>query len=354
MLRRLVLLLTLVAATAPSADSGFFPAVTPGVELHFPRDHGAHPEFRTEWWYFTGWLETPAGKPLGFQITFFRSRPAASGDNPSAFAPKQIVFAHAALSDPATGKLLHDQRIGRAGFGLVGAAMEDTDVKLLDWTLDRQKDGRFRATIVAKDFGLDLILKPTQPLIKNGQDGYSRKGPRPEQASYYYSMPHLAVSGSVTRNGRKIAVTGTAWLDREWSSTLLPPEAVGWDWTGINLDDGGALMAFQVRAREGRKVYAGGTLRRADGSQLAFGPDDVRFVPLRRWRSAETGATYPVEAEFRVRLPEGERRFRLKPMFDAQELAGGGGMPTYWEGGVTTAGGRGYLELTGYADPLSF
>jgi predicted secreted hydrolase len=165
-------------------------------------------------------------------------------------------------------------------------------------------------------------------------------------------MPHLAVSGTVTRNKRRMTVRGTAWLDREWSSSLLPPDAVGWDWTGINLDGGGALMAFQVRGADGRAIHAGGTLRQPDGSQIAFGPDDVRFVPRRRWRSPGSGAAYPVEADFMVRLPGGVRRFRLKPMFDAQELGGGAGMPTYWEGAVTTEGGRGYLELTGYAGAL--
>ena len=149
-------------------------------------------------------------------------------------------------------------------------------------------------------------------------------------------------------------MTGSAWLDHEWSSEALQPEASGWDWIGVNLDDGGALMAFQVRGRDGKPVYAGGTLRRADGRQTVLGPKDVRFVPRRRWRSPATGASYPVEAEFVVRLPEGERRFPLKPMFDAQELDGrGGGMPVYWEGAVTTQGGRGYLELTGYAGDLN-
>lgn len=355
MVRRLLLLLAALAASAPAADADFFPAVTPELQLQFPRDHGAHPRFRTEWWYFTGWLETDDGKPLGFQITFFRSRPSGADTNPSAFAPRQILFAHAALSDPATGKLLHDQKAARAGFGIAEAAQNDADIVLLDWRLRRTSDGRFRAAIAAKQFSLDLSFAPTQLVMANGQGGYSRKGPRPDQASYYYSIPHVRVSGSVVRGGRRAAVTGTAWLDREWSTTLLPPEAQGWDWTGLNFDDGSALMAFQVRGPSGGKVYAGGTYRRADGRQVALGPDDVRFVPVRRWRSPETRADYPVEADFLIRLPEGVRRYRLKPLFDAQELNGAGtAMPTYWEGAVRTSGGRGYLELTGYAHPVAF
>lgn len=330
-----------------------YPVVVPGPTFAFPRDHGSHPDHRTEWWYFTGWLRDPGGKPLGFQVTFFRSRPNADPANPSAFAPRQIVFAHAALSDPATGKLVHDQRMAREGFGIAAAATRDTDVRLLDWSLSRRASGAFRARTPAKGFGLDLTLAPAQPIMANGDRGYSRKGALPGQASYYYSMPHMTVSGSIVRGGRRVRVTGEAWLDREWSSTLLDARAVGWDWTGINMDDGSALMSFQVRGPGGAAVYAGGTFRRPDGRQTVLAPADVRFVPRRRWRSPDTGATYPVEAAFVVRLPEGVRRFALKPLFDAQELDGRrAGMPAYWEGAVTTPGGRGYLEMTGYAGAL--
>ena len=200
---------------------------------------------------------------------------------------------------------------------------------------------------------LDLTFSPTQSAMLNGEKGYSRKGSRPEQASYYYSMPQLSVAGSVVRNGNRQAMTGRAWLDREWSSSYLPRDAVGWDWIGVNFDDGGALMAFQVRGRDGQALHAGGTLRQADGTQLVLAPEDVRFVPRRHWRSPQTGAVYPVEADFEIRLPAGVRRIRLSPLFDAQELDGRAtGMPSYWEGLVATPGGRGYLELTGYAGSL--
>ena len=346
-------LLGSVLAAQPADAPIRFPEVTPGTPLRLPRDHGAHPDYRTEWWYVTGWLRDPDGKPLGFQVTFFRSRPETASGNPSAFAPSQVLFAHAALSDPETGKLQHDQRVARQGFGIAQAATSDTAIRLIDWTFSRRPDGSFRTTVPGRGFALDLAFQPSQPAMANGQAGYSRKGPRPEQASYYYSMPHLKVSGTILRGGRRVPVAGEAWLDREWSSTLLPENAVGWDWAGINLDDGGALMAFQVRGKDGGPVYAGGTYRRPNGSQVALGPDQVRFVPRRRWRSPANGASYPVEAEFVVQLPEGERRFPLSPLFDAQELTGGPGMPTYWEGAVTTPGGRGYLELTGYAGKLS-
>jgi predicted secreted hydrolase len=353
---RLVLALFTFASgwAAPAANpQPAYPVVTPGAEFRFPRDHGAHPAYRTEWWYFTGWLDAPDGRPIGFQITFFRSRAGIDPANPSAFAPRQIVFAHAALSDPARGRLIHDQRVARQGFGIAEAHEGDARIALLDWHLDRRADGVFHATARARDFFLDLAFTPTQPVMLNGDRGYSRKGPRPEQSSYYYSLPQLAVAGTVVRDGKGSVMTGRAWLDREWSSSYLAPDAAGWDWTGINFDDGGALMAFQIRGREGQAIHAGGTFRRADGTQLVLTSEDVRFVPRRRWHSPQTGAAYPVEVDFEIRLPEGTRRIPLTPLFDAQELDGRAtGMPSYWEGLVSTPGGRGYLELTGYAGSL--
>ncbi|MBX3479385.1 MAG: carotenoid 1,2-hydratase [Caulobacter sp.] len=346
-------LLLLTAA----ADSGRAPpdyaVVKPGVAITFPADHGAHPAFRTEWWYVTGWLDGPDG-PLGFQMTFFRTRPDVDQANPSAFAPKQVLFAHAALSDPKLGRLLHDQRVAREGFGLAQASRRDGDIVLDDWSLRRGADNRWRGKAGGKDFDLDLVFAPQQPPLLQGQAGFSRKGPEAGQASHYYSLPQMTVSGSVRRGGKTIKVTGQAWLDREWSSTLLDPRAVGWDWVGLNLADGGALMAFQVRDAAGHPLWAGGSLRTADGVRTPFGPGDVAFTTRRQWRSPRTGAIYPVERGLTVQLPGGSRAFVLKPLFDDQELdsrAGGG--PVYWEGAVSGDGAKGYLELTGYFEKLT-
>jgi predicted secreted hydrolase len=341
--------LATAAAPAPAA----FAPVRPGVPLRFPADHGAHPAFRTEWWYVTGWLKTADGGDLGFQVTFFRSRTGAESANPSAFAPRQILFAHAALSDPKVGRLRHDQRIAREGFGLAAASVRDTDIVLDDWRLNRRVDGGYAVKVQGRDFALDLTLVARQPLLLQGDAGYSRKGPRPGQASYYYSVPHLAVAGAVVRNGKRIAVTGEAWLDREWSSTLLDPAAVGWDWAGLNLDDGGALTAFQVRDAAGRPLWAGGSFRAAGKPSVTLGRGDVRFSTERTWRSPRTHAVYPVQRVVWIRLPEGARSWRLTPLFDDQELDGRPAGPVYWEGAVRTSGGRGYLELTGYFSPLS-
>ncbi len=344
-----------VAAIAPATTPAVsYPAVAPGIKLRFPSDHGAHPTFRTEWWYFTGWLRTADGKDLGFQVTFFRTRPPVDPRNPSRFAARQVLFAHAALSDPATGKLSHSERAARAGFGLAEARTGDADVAIRDWRLRRAGDGRWATRVTAQDFGLDLSFQPTQPPLPQGRGGYSRKGPRPDEASYYYSVPHLRVAGQVTRAGKTVPVTGEAWLDREWSSDYLAPAAQGWDWTGLNFDDGSALMAFRIRRKGGGTVWAGGSLRRPDGRMTVFAPGDVAFRTLATWRSKATGAVYPVSQELSVRAEGRVQRWRLVPMFAAQELdTRRSGMPVYWEGAVRTQGGRGYLELTGYDRALT-
>ena len=302
-----------------------YPRVVPGYRLTFPRDHGAHPDFRVEWWYVTGWLD---GR-VGFQITFFRARPPEESDNPSSFNPRQILFAHAALSDPQRGRLVHDQRAARAGFSLAHAETDRTGVWIDDWSLALEGT-RYQARIAARDFDFDFTFFASQ-LVLQGEAGFSRKGRRPEEASYYYSRPQLDVVGKL--NGKP--VSGSAWLDHEWSSAYLAPEAAGWDWTGINLLDGGSLMAFRMRDRSGATHYA---------------PPGVSMKPLRLWRSPRTGVEYPVSMQV--------NDLRLEPLMDDQELDARATANTiYWEGAVTayrekSVVGRGYLELTGYWKPM--
>jgi predicted secreted hydrolase len=259
------------------------------------------------------------------------------------------------VADPERGRLLHDERIARAGFGLAEAARARTDVRIGRWSLLQEGAG-YVARIEADRFVLDLDLRPTQPVLLHGRAGFSQKAPDPRHASHYYSQPQLAVSGSVSIEGRRLKASGTAWLDHEWSSELMPTEAVGWDWAGINLDDGSALMAFRMRDRRGEALWAGGTLHEPGGRLQVLGPGEVSFQPLRRWRSARTAAEYPVE----MRLRAGGREFRLAPLLDDQELDSRRSSGTvYWEGAVRAleAGrpvGRGYLELTGYRGALRF
>ena len=352
--RTLLLFLLLSNALAAPPQFALVTPLTLGNALVFPRDFGAHPAFRTEWWYATGWLQTPDQKPIGFQITFFRSATGQGAANPSSFAPKQLIIAHAALSDPAQKKLLHSEKSARQGFGLAYAAEGNTEVKLDDWQLARSADGSYQARVGNRDFELQLTLQPTQPLMLQGDSGYSRKGTQPQQASYYYSEPQLAVTGTLKRQGQPVTVTGTAWLDHEWSSSVLDADAAGWDWLGANLDDGGALMAFRIRGKTGRTLWSHAALRNRDGKMTQFVQDTVLFTPQRHWRSPRTTATYPVAMQIRT----GGMLWQLIPLQDDQELDARRSTGTvYWEGAVTinrdgAPAGRGYLEMTGYDQAL--
>lgn len=352
-MRFLLMALILIAQFSFAAPPRFS-QVAPGIPLVFPHDFGAHRDFRTEWWYATGWLETPDKKPLGFQITFFRSATEHDPANPSRFAPKQLIIAHTALSDPFAGKLVHDQKSAREGFGLAYAKEGNTDVKLDAWRLIRDAAGRYQVTVMARDFSLSLALTPSQAPMLQGNNGFSRKGPKPEQASYYYSEPQLQVAGTIIRNGKPVAVNGSAWLDHEWSTSVLDPDAAGWDWAGINLDYGSALMAFQIRGRNGDKLWAHAALRDGVGRVTTFSPDEVRFVPVRSWRSPRTNAVYPVS----TKIQTGAIVWQLTPLQDDQELDSRQSTgAVYWEGAVSVirdgqAVGRGYLEMTGYLKPL--
>ncbi|MFC7408461.1 lipocalin-like domain-containing protein [Hydrogenophaga atypica] len=330
----------------------------PARVLQFPRDHGAHPELRTEWWYLTGHAQTAAGREFGFQVTFFRTRVDGTQAMTSRLAARQLLFAHAAITDVQANKLWHDERIARwngTPGGAVDASLLDTAVRLSGWSFQREANG-YTASITGDELRLDLRAQPTQALLLQGDQGLSRKGPEAVQASHYYTQPQLAVRGTLGLRGQAFEVTGRAWLDHEWSEALLHPEAVGWDWIGMNLNDGSALTAFQLRRADGSALWAGGSLRRpSDAAPRSFAHHEVRFEPVRWWTSAQTGARYPVE--WRVASPAGEHTVRAR--LDAQELdarASTGNI--YWEGLsrlLDARGqqvGQGYLEMTGYAQRL--
>ncbi|WP_210546862.1 carotenoid 1,2-hydratase [Rhodoferax sp. PAMC 29310] len=354
-LSRRNLLVTGLAATWAKAH-----AITPPMQVRsrpllFPRDFGSHPDFSIEWWYLTGRLQSDAlAQVLGFQITFFRSRVASTQSMKSAFAAKQLLFAHATVTDVAKKKLWHDQRVARGGFGLAQASETDTAVHIHDWSLARLAE-QYKTTARGDDFQFELTLRETQPLLLQGQAGLSRKGPDAAQTSHYYSLPHLRAQGSVMLQGQRHDVQGTAWLDHEWSDSLLHPQAVGWDWIGMNLLDGSALTAFRLRASNSDSLWDGGSWRSQGGSVQDFSQGSVSFEPLRHWLSPLTKTRYPVE--WRVQTPAG--RFTVKAIIYNQELDSRQSTGAiYWEGlselmdeqGNTV--GHGYLEMTGYASPL--
>ncbi len=356
-MHRRSLLLGLAAAPALArAQAAAVPA------LQFPADFGAHLQTRTEWWYLTGSLQAGA-RQWGFQLTFFRVATGITGAPASRFEASQLLFAHAALTDLERRRLRHDQRIARSGFGVAQASVDDTALTLRDWTLSRAplaadpRRSRYTAGVASDSagFALALRLDATQPVLLQGDSGLSRKGPGADETSRYYSEPQLAASGTLTLEGKPIAVQGRAWLDHEWSDAFVPAQAVGWDWIGMNLDDGSALTAFRLRRADGGSVYAGGSFRRAGAAVHAFGADAVRFVPGRVWESSASRARYPVQ--WQIETPAG--RFGVAALLDDQELDSRSSTGAiYWEGlsELLDATGRrvgaGYLEMTGYAAPL--
>jgi len=335
--------------------------------LTFPRDLGSHPDTALEWWYVTGELQAKH-RQFGFQLTFFRSRVPVSQGMTSAFAARQLFFAHTAVTDVANQRLRHDQRIARssgsASVDLARASLTDTEVQLHDWSLVRRTE-HYQAQAQGQDFAFKLRLLETQPLLLQGTQGFSQKGPQAAQASFYYSLPQLSVIGDLTLAGETLPVVGHAWLDHEWSQALLHPQAVGWDWIGMNLHDGTALTAFRLRDKVGGTLWAGGSWRtKGTPAALIFAPEQVIFKPVRWWQSPVSHTQYPVQWALELRHPAlgvgtSVQHFTVHALVDNQELdsrLSTGAI--YWEGlselrdAQGQALGRGYLEMTGYASPL--
>lgn len=365
--RRLYLKSLILLGMNPSLATLAGPALPsyPDVRLRtlvFPRDYGAHPEYRTEWWYMTGWLGQ-GEDAIGFQVTFFRSRTRHPADNPSRFAPQQLLFAHAALAMPNEGKLRHAELAGRAGPAGASFSSLDTDLHLSGWRLQRQGDDSYSVIIPADAFTLRLEAKPSQSPILRGVGGVSSKGPAAQFASYYYSRPQLAVSAQITLKsvskgvrvaGQRLNQIGLAWFDHEWSSSLMMPGAVGWDWIGINLLDGGSIMAFRMRDAAGATLFSEWDWRDAFG-KLIETHRNASWIPLGQWRSPRSLYAYPERFTLRV----AGREWTLQPLMRDQEVdarASTGGY--YYEGAVQLIEqgkvvGKGYLELTGYGTPVS-
>ncbi len=330
----------------------------PATPPVLPRDHGAHPDFRTEWWYFTGWFSSPdSAEPIGIQITFFRSAPQVDLRNPSAFTAQQLLIAHAAVAMPSEGKLRHEDIIRRAGTGSTHFQSDQhvLDLQLPHWRLSSNKGQRWNCSIRTTQLDMDLQIEATQTPWLQGQNGFSQKGPLPEQSSYYITQPHMDANGEVRLGGKRFKVNGQFWMDHEWSSTVLAPNAQGWDWVGLSGPQGQSLLAFQIRDRDPKKnpVWTHAALRQANGQTKTF--KSVRFETLRQWTSPRTGVTYPVEQKI---VLDGQS-FSLHTLMDDQELDARASTGTlYWEGAVRakTDGanpwGQGYLEMTGYDRPM--
>ncbi|MCY4145308.1 MAG: carotenoid 1,2-hydratase [Chloroflexi bacterium] len=342
---------------APPADtSGFAQAIEPW-DWQFPRDHGAHPEFQTEWWYYTGNLADAAGRRFGYQFTIFRRAlspsPAAAK---SEFRSNQIYFAHFTVSDIAGGAFHHDVRYARGAADLAGAAIQPRfHVWLEDWSVRAENDDAtaMRIQAASGDFAVDLALRQVKAPALQGDKGLSPKSAEIGNASYYYSLSRLETRGQITLGERRFAVSGHSWMDHEFSTSALGGDAQGWDWFGLIFDDGSELMVGQIRLTGGGLETAfGGLLIDADGSTRKLEASDIAIRALDVWRSPHTDVEYPAGWDIAVTGDDGFR-LTVAPLLADQELYTGGII--YWEGAVGVSGdktGYGYAELTGYAESM--
>jgi predicted secreted hydrolase len=349
--------LSVAASLRAGEDAGYARALEPR-ELVFPEDHGPHPDFRTEWWYFTGNLETPEGRRFGFQLTFFRN--ALAPDLPereSAWATRQAWLAHFALTDVAGERFSSFERWSRGALGLAGAEVDPFRVGVRDWRAKAiGEEGAFPLRLAAEADGLalELTLQAGKPPVLQGERGLSRKGPEPGNASYYYSLTRLPAAGTVRLDGEAFAVSGLAWMDREWSTSSLGEGQVGWDWFALQLDDGSELMLYRLRRADGTAdPLSSGAFVAPGGDSRTLSAGRFVLEDLERWRSPKSGALYP--AAWRIRVPSEGLDLRVAPARPDQELDVSF---RYWEGAVEVSGsrrgkpvrGRGYAELTGYAE----
>lgn len=348
--------LSVAGALRGGNTQGYARALVPR-DFSFPADHGPHPEFRTEWWYYTGNLETAEGRRFGFQLTFFRS--ALAPEMPareSEWATRQAWLAHFAVSDVDGGRFRSFERWSRGAAGLAGITAEPFRVWVKDWSA-RALGGQvfpMRLTGSADGVALDLALQQGKPPVLQGERGLSRKSAEPGNASYYYSLTRMPAAGTVRFGDERFEVTGLAWMDREWSTSSLGADQVGWDWFALQLADGRDLMLYQLRRKDGGiDPASSGTLVGPDGGSAPLSSADFSIEALGRWTSPRSSAAYP--ARWRIRVPSAELDLEVRPLLADQELDVSF---RYWEGAVAVAGtrrgepvnGRGYVELTGYTE----
>ncbi len=338
---------------------GFERAYVPR-EFVFPADHGPHPDYKHEWWYVTGNLRAATGRHFGFQLTFFRfGLKPETAKRPSSWATSQLYMAHFTLSDVTGGKFHHFERFSRAAAGLAGAHAAPLRVWLEGWSLEGlggkpdEAMPWLRLYARSDDIAIDLVGANDKPIVLHGERGLSRKSATPGNASYYYSATRLRTKGTIQVGEQRFTVQGLSWLDREWATSALDRDQIGWDWFAIQLADGYELMFYQLRTRDGRAhVFSQGTLVAPDGSVRQLKPDNVRLEVIDYWSSVRTGTRYP--SRWHLSILDDDMRLQIEPYLADQELDVS---VRYWEGAVKVTGtrkhmpvrGHGYVELVGYA-----
>ncbi|MBE0409105.1 MAG: carotenoid 1,2-hydratase [Anaerolineales bacterium] len=347
----------------PPEGIGFTRADGPR-SLVFPADHGAHPDFQTEWWYYTGNLQTKDGRHFGYQLTFFRRAllpPDEVQGRLSLWSTNQVFMAHFSLTDVAAGNFHYYERFSRAAADLAGAQAPPYRVWLENWSVEQINKHQYLLQAAQDDIALELILTDEKGPILHGEKGYSRKGHEPGNASYYFSQTRLVSEGSVAIKDQRFTVVGNSWMDHEFSTSALSSGQVGWDWFALQLDDGSELMVFQIR-KDGKITdelidpNSSGTLIHGDGSYSHLNFHDFEIIVHDTWKSPHTGADYP--AGWTINIPHADISLMVKPYLTDQELSLSF---TYWEGAVRIDGfvrghpvsGSGYAELTGYAGSMA-
>ena len=347
-----------LAGVTAGGQAPLWKDAAPGRGITLPADHASHPDYRIEWWYYTGNLDTADGRRFGYQLTFFRVGVDPAPANPSRWSVRDLFMAHLALTDVNGRRFRFTERLNRAGPGWAGAASDSYRVWNEDWQATRDDAGLHRLQASGAGIGLDLALSEGRPAVLHGDRGYSRKGSAEGNASHYYSLTRMPTRGTVTLDGKPMAVTGLSWMDHEFGSSVLEPGQVGWDWFSIELDDGRDLMVFQLRRADGSiDPRSSGTLVEPDGTTVPITlASPARLEPGRTWTSPASGARYPVRWD--VHLSSAGVDLVATAAIDDQELHTDQSTGvTYWEGAIDVAGqvrgravkGRGYLEMTGYA-----
>ncbi len=342
-----------------------FRSATPGYEYVFPRDHGSHDDFRTEWWYYTGHLAAKNGRQFGYQLTFFRRGVPRDRVKtlPSQWSITQLYLAHFAISDLSDEQFHYDERISRAGLGKAGAEPGRLHVWVDQWSAESPMTGPLTQQLRASNdsIGLELTLSPEKPLVVHGVGGVSRKGDAVGHASHYYSFTRLATTGTLTLGTERFDITGTTWMDHEFGSADLAEDLVGWDWFGIQLENGTDLMLYRLRRADGSTDPASsGTFVDRDGRTQHLSVKDFSMEPTAFWTSPKTTTRYP--QRWHIVIPSLNLSLDIVPQLAGQELVTSRSTQvTYWEGAVGITGtshghpvrGQGYMELTGYAERIS-
>jgi len=346
----------LIACLACHGFAGNWDVARAGWKYEFPRDHGNHGTFKTEWWYFTGNVRSAKGDEFGYQLTFFRQGVVPPGGElpGSSFLKRDVPFAHFAVTEIQTGKFHHFQRVRRGVFGEAGFEKDGRLAWVGNWTCEQTAENEFRLKAGQDGVAIDLALKSLKDPVAHGVDGISRKGEGEGRASHYYSLTRMLTRGTIRIGGKVQAVEGLSWFDHEWATNQLSPNQAGWDWFSLQFEDGSELMLFQIRRKEGgRDSNSAGTFVGADHVANEITNGEFRLTPTTWWTSPGTGGRYPVAWE--ISIPTRGIELTVRALVDGQELAGD---PfSYWEGAVKAAGrvggkpkqGRGYLEMTGYA-----